>query len=126
MNIVLSFRMTPEIISGVVNASAGILGAIIGGFIVHFASVKAATIQTRANYVLQIIGKHPDEYKVLCWALENKDTGKLDAARQGWFYRLLVTPLPPKIKRQFEDSLDNREWDKAMDLLRKIASGEWD
>lgn len=122
----MSFRMTPEMISGVVNASAGLIGAIIGGVMVYFASVKAATVQTRANYVLQIIGRYPSEYRIFCWALENGDAGKLDVLRKTWFYFLLVMPLPPKIKRQFEDSLDNREWDKAMDLLRKIASGEWD
>jgi hypothetical protein len=118
-------KMAAEI-NGLLAASAGFLGAIIGGVMVYFASVKAATVQTRANYVLQIIGKYPSDYEELCWALENKDAGKLDEARKSWLYHLLVTPLPPKIKRQFEDSLDNREWDKAMDLLRKIASGEWD
>jgi hypothetical protein len=122
-------KMAAEI-NGLLAASAGflgaIIGAIIGGVMVYFASVKAATVQTRANYVLQIIGKYSSDYEVLCWALENKDAGKLDEARKSWFYHLLVTPLPPKIKRQFEDSLDNREWDKAEDLLRKIASGKWD
>jgi hypothetical protein len=118
--------MTPEMISGVVNASAGLIGAIIGGVLVYLASIRAATVQTRANYVLQIIGRYPSEYGIFFWALENGDAGKLDAFRKTLFYSLLVMPLPPKIKRQFEDSLDNREWDKAMDLLRKIASGEWD
>jgi hypothetical protein len=118
--------MTPEMISGVVNALAGLIGAIIGGVLVYFASIRGATVQTRANYVLQIIGRYPSEYRIFCWALENGDAGKLDALRITPFYRELVMPLPPKIKRQFEDSLDNREWDKAMDLLRKIASGEWD
>jgi hypothetical protein len=58
-------------------------------------------------------------------ALRNADVNRLVVLRNSWIYHLLVMALPPKIKRQFEDSLDNREWDKAMDLLRKIASGEW-
>ena len=118
-------KMAAEI-NGLLAASAGFLGVIIDGVMVYFASVKTATVQTRADYVPLLIGKYPSDYEVLCWALENKDAGKLNAARKSWFYHRLVTPLPSKIKSQFEDSLDNREWDKAMDLLRKIASGEWD
>jgi hypothetical protein len=96
------------------------------GVICRFICKSAATIQTRANYMLHIITKYPKEYTSFCWALENGNVKVLDALRKTPFYGELVILLPPKIKRQFEDSIDNREWDKAMDLLRKMASGEWD
>jgi hypothetical protein len=100
----------------------GLLRAVICRFICK----SAATAQTRASYTQQIIEKYRNEYKVFCLALENGNDKLLDAIRKTPFYHELVILLPSKIKRQFEDSLDNREWDKAMDLLRKIILGEWD
>jgi hypothetical protein len=94
--------------------------------ICRFICKSAATAQTRASYIQQIIEKYGKEYMLFCLALKNRNDKLLDVIRQTPFYIELVVLLPSKIKRQFEDSLDNREWDKAMDLLRKIASGEWD
>jgi hypothetical protein len=122
-------KMATEI-NGLLAASVGflgaIIGAIIGGVMVYFASVKSVTVQTRVSYVLSIVNLYPDVFASFYEALRNADVNRLVVLRNSWFYHLLVMPLPSKIKRQFEDSLDNREWDKAMDLLRKIASGEWD
>jgi hypothetical protein len=118
-------KMATEI-NGLLAASVGFLGAIIGGVMVYFASVKSVTVQTRVSYVLSIVNINPYVFASFYEPLRNADVNRLVVLRNSWFYHLLVTPLPPKIKRQFEDSLDNREWDKAMDLLRKIASGEWD
>jgi len=121
-------KMTAEI-NGLLVASVGflgvIIGAIIGGVMGYFASLKSVTVQTRVSYVLSIVNLYPDVFASFYEALRHADTDRLDALRKTWFYYLLVMPLPSKIKRQFEDSIDNREWDKAMDLLRKIASGEW-
>ncbi len=94
--------------------------------ICRFICKSAATAQTRASYIQQIIEKYGKEYMVFSLALENRNDKLLDGIRQTPFYIELVVLLPSKIKRQFEDSLDNREWDKAINLLRKIVSGEWD
>jgi hypothetical protein len=56
-------KMAAEI-NGLLAASAGLIGAIIGGVLVYLASIRAATVQTRANYVLQIIGRYPSEYGI--------------------------------------------------------------
>jgi hypothetical protein len=118
-------KMVAEI-NGLLAASAGFLGAIIGGVMVYFASVKSVTVQTRVSYVLSIVNLYQDAFALFYDALRNADVNRLVVLRKSLFYHLLVMPLPSKIKRQFEDSLDNREWDKAIDLLRKIVSGEWD
>jgi len=118
-------KMAAEI-NGLLAASVGFLGAIIGGVLVYFASVKAATLQTRASYILHIVDMYPSEFAAFYEALRDADVNRLDALRKTWFYYLLIMVLPPQIKRQLEDSIDNREWDKAMDLLRKVLSGEWD
>ncbi len=94
--------------------------------ICRFICKSAATAQTRASYIQQIIEKYGKEYMLFSSALKNRNDKLLDMIRQTPFYIELVVLLPPKIKRQFEDSLDNREWDKAKDLLTKIASGKWD
>ena len=117
-------KMVTEI-NGLLAASVGFLGVIIGGVMVYFASVKSVTVQTRVSYVLSIVNLYPNVFASFYEPLRNADVNRLVVLRNSWFYHLLVMPLPSKIKRQFEDSLDNKEWDKAMDLLRKIASGEW-
>jgi hypothetical protein len=119
-------RMISEIIGNLITALIGLLGTIIGGVLVYFASIRATTVQTRASYVLHIVDMYPSEFASFYEVLRNRDVNRLDTLMKSRFYYLLVMVLPREIKRQLEDSIDKREWDKAEDLLAKIASGKWD
>jgi hypothetical protein len=119
-------RMISEIIGNLITALIGLLGTIIGGVLVYFTSVKTVIVQSRVSYVLDIVEMYPDGFASFYETLRNRDANRLNELMKSRFYYLLAMVLPRKIKRQLEDSIANKEWDKAEDLLTNIASGKWD
>jgi hypothetical protein len=122
--------MILEINGNLITAVIGLLGtlsgAFIGGVLVYYTSVKTVTVQSRVRYVLRIVEMYPSGFASFYEALRNGDANRLKELMKSRFYYLLVMVLPRKIKRQLEDSIANKEWDKAEDLLTNIASGKWD
>jgi hypothetical protein len=105
---------------------SGLIGAVIGGIIVYYTSIRQVNRQARISYVLQLLNNNSSQFQAFITAISNRDISSLRSLLDSPFYQALLAPLSENLKVEFEKSVNQQEWDNIDGLLRRVLLGDWD
>jgi ABC-type uncharacterized transport system permease subunit len=116
------------IVSVIVSLLSGLLGAVIGGLFLYYATIRQINRQARIGYVLQLIGSgnNQSSFQAIVHSIKNKNASTLQASQKSPFYDALTLPISKKLNDELENAISRQKWDRVNQLMRKILLGDWD